>query len=65
MISVEQISQIVIDELKRCKDEAHWGDIVFKIDLKNGDPQQLAVGYEKTFRQPPAVPARAHAPAPA
>lgn len=52
MIATEQIAQIVTDELEKLKDEKHWGEVVFRIPLRNGDPQQLNVVFEKTFRQP-------------
>lgn len=51
MISSTDVARIVLEELAELQQEKHWGDLVFKVSLKNGDPQQLAVGYEKTFRE--------------
>lgn len=51
MISSTDVARIVLEELTKLQKEQHWGELVFKVSLKNGDPQQLAVGYEKTFRE--------------
>ena len=51
MIAANDVARIVLEELTKLQREKHWGDLVFKVSLKNGDPQQLAVGYEKTFRE--------------
>ncbi|HNT74371.1 MAG TPA: hypothetical protein PKH77_05035 [Anaerolineae bacterium] len=59
MIATEQIVKIVSEELKKLKGEQHWGEVVFKVPLKNGDPQQLHVVCEKTFREPTPQPVRA------
>ncbi len=48
---MDEITRIVLEELDKLQREKHWGELVFKVSLKNGDPQQLAVGYEKTFRE--------------
>lgn len=51
MISSTDVARIVLEELTKLQKEQHWGELVFKVSLKNGDPQQLAVVYEKTFRE--------------
>ena len=51
MIAANEVARIVLEELDKLQREKHWGELVFKVSLKNGDPQQLAVVCEKTFRE--------------
>ena len=50
MISKSEISRIVVEQLDAWQREKYWGELVLKISIKNGDPQQLAVVTERTFR---------------
>ena len=58
MITSNEVVRIVLEELDKLQREKHWGEVVFRIPLKNGDPQQLNVGYERTFREPNRAPAK-------
>lgn len=53
MIASNEVARIVAEELEKLQREKHWGELVFKVSLKNGDLQQLAVICEKTFRDLP------------
>ena len=61
MVDASAISKLIVDELARLKCEAHGGELVLRITLKNGDAQQVAITNERTYRDlppPTPVPAR-------
>lgn len=57
MVDASAIARLVLDELTKLKREAHWGEVVLRITLKNGDAQQVAIINERTYRDlPPPTP---------
>jgi hypothetical protein len=55
MMPVEQIVAVIKDELEKLVNAGHWGEVIFRVPLKHGDPQQIAIGYEKTIKTAPAT----------
>jgi hypothetical protein len=59
MVDANAIATLITEELSKLKREAHWGELMLRITLKNGDVQQIAIVNERTFRDlPPPPPAR-------
>ncbi|MBN2394820.1 MAG: hypothetical protein JXR84_29085 [Anaerolineae bacterium] len=50
MIAANEVARIVLEELDKLQQEQHWGELVFKVSLKNGDLQQLAARSGTTRR---------------